>query len=90
MTARVEDCPSSSLRVSMDARETFPISLLYYPRLIALDKNPGVRPMGIEDTVQRIITKAVLSVMQQDIQEASGCLQMCGDRFMVSKLQCML
>ena len=28
MTTRVEDCPSSSLRVSMAARETFPIPLL--------------------------------------------------------------
>jgi hypothetical protein len=28
--------------------------------------------------VRRIIAKAVLSVVKPDIQEASGCLQMCG------------
>ena len=47
-------------------------------RHFALDKNPGVRPIGIGDTAWRIIAKAVLSVVKPDIQEASGCLQMCG------------
>lgn len=47
-------------------------------RLIALDKHPGVRPIGIGDTARRIIAKAVLSVTQLDIQDASGCQQMCG------------
>ena len=47
-------------------------------RLIALDKCPGVRPIGIGDTARRIVAKAVLSVVKPDIQHASGCLQMCG------------
>ena len=47
-------------------------------RLIALDKNPGVRPIGIRDTAWRIIAKAVISVAKPDIQEASGCFQMYG------------
>ena len=47
-------------------------------RLIALDKSPGVRPIGIGDTARRIIAKAVLFVTKPDIQDASGCLQMCG------------
>ena len=47
-------------------------------RLITLNKNPGVRPIGIGDTARRILAKAVLSVMKPDIQDASGCLQMCG------------
>ena len=54
------------------------ISPLLACRLIALDKKPGVRPIGIGDTARRIIAKAVLSVAKPDIQEASGCLQMCG------------
>ena len=47
-------------------------------RLIALDKHPGVCPIGIGDTARRIIAKAVLTIAAPDIQDASGCLQMCG------------
>ena len=54
------------------------ISPLLACRLIALDKNRGVRPIGIGDTARRILAKAVLSGMKPDIQDASGCLQICG------------
>ena len=54
------------------------IKLLLASRLIALDKNPGVRPIGIGDTARRIITKAVLTIISTDIQEATGCRQLCG------------
>ena len=37
-------------------------------RLIALDKNPGVRPIGVGEVVRRIIAKAVLSIIGPDIQ----------------------
>lgn len=47
-------------------------------RLIALDKKPGVRPIGIGDIARRIIAKAVLIVTRPDVQEASDCRQMCG------------
>ena len=46
-------------------------------RLIALDKFPGVRPIGICETARRIISKAVLSVAKVDLQEAAGSLQLC-------------
>ncbi len=54
------------------------IKPLLASRLIALDKNPGVRPIGIGDTARRIIAKAVLTIISTDIQEATGCRQMCG------------
>ena len=44
--------------------------------LIALDKHPGVHPIGIVDTACQI--KAVLSIIKPDIQDATGCQQMCG------------
>ena len=46
-------------------------------RLIALDKNPGVRPIGIGETSRRIFTKVVLHVVKQDVMDAASCLQLC-------------
>ena len=46
-------------------------------RLIALNKNPGVRPIGIGDTSRRIIAKAILSILRPDIQEVAGLHQLC-------------
>ena len=45
--------------------------------LVALDKCPGVRPIGVGETVWHIIAKAVLSVIKEDIREAAGLSQLC-------------
>jgi len=50
-------------------------------RLIALDKNPGVCPIGVGETVRRILAKAILSILRQDILNASGCLQLCAGQW---------
>ena len=44
-------------------------------RLMALDKCPGVRPIGIGELVRRIMGKAVLTTIGDEIQEAAGALQ---------------
>lgn len=46
-------------------------------RLIYLDKNPGVRPIGIGEAVCCLIAKAILSIIHDDIQAAAGPLQLC-------------
>ena len=46
-------------------------------RLIALDKNPGVRPIGIGDTARHIIAKAAISVLKDDVLDAAGSMQLC-------------
>ena len=46
-------------------------------RLIALDKCPGVRPIGIGETVRRIIGRAIATAISEDIQAAAGPLQVC-------------
>jgi len=46
-------------------------------RLIALDKCPGVRPIGVCEVVRRIVSKAALFVIRNDIQEAAGSRQLC-------------
>ena len=61
-------------------------SQLFYPagvtafvvgRLIALDKNPGVRPIGVGEVSRCVNGKAILRVIGSDIQEAAGSCQLC-------------
>ena len=59
-------------------------------RLTALNKNPGVCPIGIDKIARRIISKAILFVAGLDVQEAMGCLQMCGGQYLGLRLQCTL
>ena len=46
-------------------------------RLIALDKCPGVRPIGVAEVVCRLLGKAILSVAGTDVQHAAGAIQLC-------------
>ncbi len=46
-------------------------------RLIALDKNPGIRPIGAGETVRRIMSKAILRILGPYIREATGTVQLC-------------
>ena len=46
-------------------------------RLIPLNKNAGVRPIGVGEVPRRIIAKAVLSLFHPEIQDAAGPLQVC-------------
>ena len=46
-------------------------------RVIMLDKHPGVRSIGVYETVYRIIGKAILSVIKFYVLEVAGYLQLC-------------
>ena len=46
-------------------------------RLIALDKCPGVRPIGIGECARRIICKAIASLLSMDILDTVGSQQLC-------------
>ena len=45
--------------------------------LIALDKNSGVRPIGVGETVRKLVTKAVLHVLKHAILDSMGVQQLC-------------
>ena len=46
-------------------------------RLIPLDKNPGVRPLGIGEVLRRIIRKAIIFTIKPHIIDSVGDLQLC-------------
>ena len=56
-----------------------PISLEAYVscHLVPLNKQPGVRPIGIGEVLRHILSKAILYILQKDIIEAAGSLQSC-------------
>ncbi|PFX23725.1 hypothetical protein AWC38_SpisGene11699 [Stylophora pistillata] len=46
-------------------------------RLIPLDKNPGIRPIGVGEVLRRIEGKTVSCFLKEEIKEAAGPLQVC-------------
>ena len=46
-------------------------------RLIPLDKQPGVRPIGFGEVLGPVIRKIVMKLLRKDILKATGFLQLC-------------
>ena len=46
-------------------------------RGIAIDKCPGLRPVGVGEMARRILGKAVMAVTGEKVREAVGALQLC-------------
>ena len=61
----------------IDPRCVYPLIACW---LIPLLKNPGVRPIGVCESLRRIIGKAILQVVGQDIQSAVGSAQLCASQ----------
>ena len=70
----VADCARRLCREQVDHIVT---EKLNASRLIPLNKNPGVRPIGIGEILRRVICKAVSRVLRPDIVKATGALQTC-------------
>ena len=45
--------------------------------LTPLDKNPGVRPIGIGEVIMRVIGSCIMEVMRDEVKCAAGNLQVC-------------
>ena len=46
-------------------------------RLIPLDKNPGVRPIGIGEMLRRLVSKCVLTVAHDEVTRMCGTMELC-------------
>ena len=69
---------SVAKRISSEYLDPSILSSYTACRLIALTKNPGVRPIGVAEVLRRIISKALLSVIGQDIRSCWECSVVCG------------
>ena len=47
-------------------------------RLIALDKQPGIRPVGVGETWRRLMAKCLLKVDGPEAKSAYGITQLVG------------
>ena len=46
-------------------------------RLIPLDKNPRLRPIGVGEVLRRIAGKVIVSRLKEDVVQSVGSLQVC-------------
>jgi hypothetical protein len=46
-------------------------------RLIPLDKNPGLRPIGVGEVIRRIAGKVVMRAVKDEVMDSVGSLQTC-------------
>ena len=46
-------------------------------RNMSLDKNPGIRPIGVGEVLRRIIGKTISAYLKKEIKLAAGPLQVC-------------
>ena len=53
------------------------VRALMASKLVALDKCPGVRPVGVGEALRRVIGKTVCMITRTDIEEVAGIDQLC-------------
>ncbi len=53
------------------------VRALMSSRLIVLDKCPGVRPVGVGETLRRIVGKVICLVTRLDAEKVCGATQLC-------------
>ena len=66
-----------AVRLASGPLDPRPIQAFTASHLVALNKCPGVRPIGVGEVSRRIMGKAILSVISEDIQQVASTYQLC-------------
>ena len=66
---------AKNLPIESDQTDSFEVFLA--SRHISLDKNPGLRPIGVGEVIRRIIGKAVVHTLNEDIIRSVGNVEVC-------------
>ena len=70
-------CSLVGKRISTSYVDPMGLRVFVASRLIAVDKCPGVRPIGIGEVARQIIGKAILATIADNILEAAGFQNIC-------------
>ena len=68
---------AATRRIATEFVDPQSLEALMANRGIPLDKCPGLRPVGIGEIKRRVTGKAIMHIVNNDIQEAAGPLQLC-------------
>ena len=77
-TAGTDLCESVALltrKLCTEYVDPDPLSAFISCRLVPLDKNPGVRPIGIGEVLRRVMGEAITTLLKPDILKATAPLQ---------------
>ena len=66
---------AKNLPIESDQTDSFEVFLA--SRHISLDKNPGLRPIGVGKVIRRIIGKAIVHSLREDVIRSVVNLQVC-------------
>ena len=64
-------------KLSTDLIETQTIEAFLSCRLIPLDKNSGLRPIGVGEFLRRIAGKVIVWILKNNVVNFAGSLQVC-------------
>ena len=82
-----KDCCSMSLKryalkssILTQSKMKLLSEMFFVSKLIPLDKNSGLRPVGLGNFLRRIAGKLVMKAVEEDIKKPGGCFQSCAGK----------